>query len=279
MEIKEFKKILVQKFGDSKSIVTLKELTQRIAAISKVRVGKVESRTITEYAEISLKHIDNLGYITIADDYQGHEPANSASIGKQALNYHDLILPFRNSVYKIGLIKKHYENYPIVVGNNSMLRIEFEETKKEDTPLYVMNYLNIAFVREFIDSQRLLENTKDKKHVPQKTFLTVSILEELPIPMFIESNGKYRDYIHSRLTILDTLQAIKDKILFLEDDLHKLNFQEGEVNLSKSITFSSQTEATYLAANKLQKFEKLLDTICENDTLLAYKEIEGLMVH
>jgi len=172
----------------------------------------------------------------------------------------------------MGLIKRSYDNYSSVVGNNSMMRIEFEDDRNKDTPIYVMHYLKLEFVKDFIDSQRLIEESSDSKSVGQKTFLTVSILEELPIPIFYESNGEYRDYIHSRLSVLDTFESIRHKILFLEDNLKKLNFQEGSISLSKSITFSSQAERTYQLAEKLNEFEEMLEEIIEPETFYTYEK-------
>jgi hypothetical protein len=258
MKRKEFIEILEQKFGGYVHIVTLNDLTKNISAISKVRVGSDNSRTNTNYAEISLKNVDNLGYINIPDDYKGHAPANPTSLDKQALNYHDLIIPFRNSLQSMGLIKKRYDDYPLVVGNNSMIRVEFEFNKQKDTPVYVMNYLKLPLVAEYIDNIRIGENPGSSKSTDRSP-LAVEVLENLPIPMFYESDGAYRDYIHSRLNLVDTFISIQKKVDFLKEQFKDLEINKNDLPPSKSITFSSQAEKTYLLSDIVKEFEKKLE--------------------
>jgi len=264
---------LIEHFGDEKHITTLENLTKKITTISKVRVGKEEHRTVINYAEISLRNINNLGYITIPDDYKGHPPANEISIKKQALHYHDIILPFRNSYYNsIGLIQKSYEKYPIVVGNNGMIRIEFEDDRKEDTPIYIYNYLKLRIIENFINSLCAPKKVNNPLVSSGQYYLETQILKSLPIPIFYEGNGAYKEYIHSRLRILDTFDSIQVNISFLRDSLETLEIKGGESDFSKLVTFSSQAEKTYCIAEAIREFEKKLSSIMELDTFRKYKQ-------
>lgn len=275
MPLVEFRETLINYFG-VRSIVTLKDLTKKIATISKVRVGKHENRTVTDYAEISLQNIDNLGYIYIPKKYEGHPPANHTSIKKQALNYNDIILSFRSIFSQnIALVNKSYNIYTTVVGNNSMIRIEFEEDRKEDTPIYVYHFLKLPFVHDILKSLCSLEKSTNSD---MKMFLSPSVLETLPIPIFYEGNGAYKEYIHTRLSILDTFDSIEGYISFLKDTLKDLNLKCREHDDSGLIAFSAQTEKAYLIIDAIKEFQKKLESIIEPDTFEEYRNgISGII--
>jgi len=263
----EFRETLIEYFG-VRSIVTLKDLTKKIATISKVRVGKHESRTVTDYAEISLQNIDNLGYVYIPKEYKGHPPANHTSIKKQALNYNDIILSFR-SIFsqRVALVNKSYDEYSAVVGNNSMIRIEFEEDRREDTPIYVYHFLKLPFVHDILNS---LCSVDESQNLDTSIFLSPAVLETLPIPIFYEGNGSYKEYIHTRLSMLDTFDSIEGHISFLKDSLKDLTLGCIEHDSSGLITFPTQAEKAYQIIDAIKEFEKKLESIIEPDTLEEY---------
>lgn len=268
MPLVEFRETLIEYFG-VRSIVTLKDLTKKIATISKVRVGKHESRTVTDYAEISLQNIDNLGYLYIPKEYKGHPPANRTSIKKQSLNYNDIILSFR-SIFsqRVALVNKSYDEYSAVVGNNSMIRMEFEEDRKEDTPIYVYHFLKLPFVHNILKS---LCSVEESANSDMQALLSPSVLETLPIPIFYEGNGAYKEYIHTRLSILDRFDSIEGYISFLKDNLRDLTLGCREDDSSGLITFSSQAEKAYLIIDAIKEFEKKLESIIDKDKLKEYQ--------
>jgi len=264
-----FRETLIEYFG-VRSIVTLKDLTKKIATISKVRVGKHENRTVTDYAEISLQNIDNLGYVYIPKEYKGHPPANHTSIKKQALNYNDIILSFRSIFSQnIALVNKSYDEYSAIVGNNSMIRMEFDEDRREDTPIYVYHFLKLPFVHNILKS---LCRVDKSLNLDASMFLSPSILETLPIPIFYEGDGAYKEYIHTRLSILDTFDSIEGHISFLKDNLKDLTLGCREHDSSGLITFSSQAEKAHLIIDVIKEFEKKLESIIEPDTFKEYQE-------
>ncbi|MCX6075500.1 MAG: hypothetical protein NTW78_01285 [Campylobacterales bacterium] len=120
----KFKEELQKLFPNTK-IIKLGDITTKIATISKVRVG--QTRTFSEYDEISLNDLDAYGVITVPEIPKYLGPANASSISSQRLCEGDLVLTHRGSVFKVGLVGSEYKK--VIVGNNSMIRIQFPHAR------------------------------------------------------------------------------------------------------------------------------------------------------
>ena len=269
MEVEDLKQKLEEKFPNT-PIVRLKDLTKKIAGISKVRRGKEEYRTFYDYAEISFLYKNKLDYFYIPKSYEGHPPANPNSIRTQALNYHDLIIAKRSQYYfNMGLIDKSYDPFKTVVGNNGMIRVEFDADRKEDTPVYVMQYLKLPFVQEFIYK----ENSPSESSVYNS--ISLETLRNLPIPAFEECNGQYKDYVHSRLQDYASLHSIRDKIHYLSDYFNNLELTpNGNFPFNTNIEFSQEVESIHKNAQLLKDMENRIDKFIDKDAYKALKDFE-----
>ncbi|SFV68654.1 hypothetical protein MNB_SM-4-1692 [hydrothermal vent metagenome] len=257
MNKQEFIAALQTKFP-SNEIVTLKELTKSITGTSKVRVGNIRNRQCSEYFEVSFKHINKLNHFFIPTDHKKLEAANETSLGHQALCYHNLLLPRRYTIGKIGLVTNELlRANRYTVGNNNMIKIDFKYNVIEDTPVYVLEYLKLEFVKEYIKSQIEI---LDAKHNPKtKNLLRTSILEELPIPSFKEQDGYYKKSIESKLYKLELLSSIKKKMEFILTQADKRIFKKG-LNSHEEIHF---TPETLECIEMLDGLKKLDDKISE----------------
>jgi len=269
VEVEDLKQKLEEKFPNT-PIVRLKDLTKKIAGISKVRRGKEEYRTFYDYAEISFLYKNKLDYFYIPKSYEGHPPANPNSIRTQALNYHDLIIAKRSQYYfNMGLIDKSYDPFKTIVGNNGMIRVEFDADRKEDTPVYVMQYLKLPFVQEFIYK----ENSPSESSVYNS--INLETLRNLPIPAFEECNGQYKDYVHSRLQDYASLHSIRDKIHYLSNYFNNLELTpNGNFPFNTNIEFSQEVESIHKNAQLLKDMENQIDQLIDKDAYKAYKDFE-----
>jgi len=206
-------------FQDVK-IVTLGDITKKIAIISKVRVNK--NRTFTDYDEISLNNIDHYGNIFVSDKSIKREAANPKAINSQALQYGDLVVNQRTSKMKVGFISNNYKR--VIVGNNSMIRIEFDN-HDIDKARFVQLYLQLPFVQEYLSS--LSTSTKS-----QRKILSSAKLQELPIPEYKEQLISLSEILIPRMKLLSLAYEMQEnaKKLIEKYETHKaetitLNFK------------------------------------------------------
>ncbi|MCX6051025.1 MAG: hypothetical protein NTZ60_00790 [Campylobacterales bacterium] len=188
----------LQKLFPNTKIIKLKDITTKIATISKVRIG--QTRTFSEYDEISLNDLDAYGVITVPENPKYLGPANYSSIGSQRLLEGDVVLTHRGSVFKVGVVGSEYKK--VIVGNNSMIRIQFPHARNKYTPLFVQAYLQLPFVKEYLNKQ-ITCGSKERK------ILSSANLAELPIPEFEEKKQTF-DFLelyYDRISM--TLQAQK----------------------------------------------------------------------
>jgi len=198
----KLEELLIKKFPDIE-ITTIANLTQKVATISKVRIGKKEDRTYTDYDEISLNNIDEFGYIYVPDTDKQLEPASSKSIKRQALNHEDLVMLLRGKIGKIGMIGDNYKR--TIVGNTSMIRIQFNDEQKENfNPLYVMEYLKLPFVKEYIDT--FIPSSGS----PNRKILNSEVIANLPIPVLTHDKYKiFRGYILTKIKMINKAKEIQ----------------------------------------------------------------------
>jgi len=221
---------ILKKEFPSCEIVKLKDIAIKIAGISKVRVGK--SRTWTNYDEISLNYIDEYGVVYIPHDHKEVAPANASAMDTQILNAGDLVMTQRGRVGKVGLIGKGYRR--AIVGNNSMIRIQFPHNKKEETPLFVQAYLQLLFVREYLDKQ-ITCSSADRK------ILSAASLSELPIPLFEETKGLFRDFLYTRMELSLEVARFKRDI----DELIELYDKRKDESVPLGVKNCDELEAVY----------------------------------
>ena len=221
---------ILKKEFPSCEIVKLKDITIKIAGISKVRVGK--SRTWTNYDEISLNNIDDYGVVYIPQNPKEVGPAYDRAIETQALNPGDLVISHRGMVGKVGLIGSNYKR--VIVGNNSMIRIQFPHNKKEETPLFVQAFLQLPFVREYLDKQ-ITCSSADRK------ILSAASLSELPIPLFEETKGLFRDFLYTRMELSLEVARFKRDI----DELIELYDKRKDESVPLGVKNCDELEAVY----------------------------------
>lgn len=206
--------ILKEEFPQAK-IVRLGDITKKIAGISKVRLGK--NRTYTNYDEISLNNIDEYGIVFIPDNPKELGPAYIGAIESQSLNPGDIVLTQRGTVGKVGLIGENYKR--VIVGNNSMIRIQFDKKSREDLPAYVQAYLQLPLIREYFNIQ-LSCSISDRK------ILSAQWLSDLPIPIFDQdAEFDFRELIYNRIELLEeakrVMQEAQKMVEMCEDMKHK----------------------------------------------------------
>ena len=266
MELEDLKEKLKEKFPNT-PIVKLKDLTKKIAVISKVRRGKEENRTFFDYAEISLLYKNRLDYFYIPESYTGHPLANPTSIRRQALNYHDLIISKRSQYhFNMGLIDKTYDPFKTIVGNNGMIRVEFDADRKEDTPVYVMQYLKLPFIQKFIYKQSTPAESSTNNGI------SIETLQNLPIPAFEECNGQYKAYVHSRLQNYACLHSIREKVYYISDYFNNLELtQDSNFPFNTNVQFSQEVETLHDNAQLLRDIENQIDKFIDKDAYKAYQ--------
>lgn len=207
----KLEKLLLNKFPNKK-IVTLKDLAEKISIISKVRYG--HNKTFTDYDEISLRNIDEYGYIYISENDKPSEPANETAVKNQELHESDLIILHRGKVGKMGIIGKEYKRK--IVGNNSMIRIQFKQNRKVDTPWFVMQYLQLDYVKEYLNTLAPACGSNKRK------ILNSEMLKELPIPEFKEQGGLFKELLFERKHFLLEADHLVNKIGKLKSEYETL---------------------------------------------------------
>jgi len=247
MDSKKFREIVKEKFS-SNEIITLEEMNVDIGGTSKVRVGQEKERQCRDYAEISFKYINHLDHFYIPENYKIPPPANIKALTKQQLNLNDILLPRRFSIGKIGIISQELlDIHPTVVGHNNMIRIQFKETGLEDIPIYVLEYLKLPFVREYINAQ--IKMIDEKEEPRTSNLLRASIIKELPIPEFKEHNGQYKENIYSYLNTQEQILKLHNKLEFVLELFHERNINSNDIDLicfpQKLKQFNTHKEKLY----------------------------------
>ena len=196
-------KKLSQEFNDAK-VVTLRDLTKKIAIISKVRIGNKARRDYAEYDEISLYNIDPYGVVYIPEDAKRPEPANYTSVVNQTLRYGDLVLNQRTSKMKVGFIGKEESYQRRIVGNNSMIRIQFHD-ESIDTARFVQLYLQLPYVLDYLNA--LPSCSKSDRKI-----LSSTQLQELPIPEYIEDKQliPLSEMLYPKMELLRQAREMKE---------------------------------------------------------------------
>ena len=235
----------LQKLFPNTKVMKLKDITTKIATISKVRVG--ETRTFSEYDEISLNDLDAYGVIRVTEHPKYLGPANHSSIGSQRLHEGDVVLTHRGSVFKVGVVGSGYEK--VIVGNNSMIRIQFPHAKNKYTPLFVQAYLQLPFVREYLNKQ-ITCGSKERK------ILSSANLAELPIPEFDEKNQvfDFLELYYDRISMTLQAQKLLDEAVRIIETMGVLK----EAVISDALNRSDEMDIIFARDKKmLAAMEKL----------------------
>jgi len=195
------------------TIVTLKDLANKIAVISKVRVGK--ERSVIDYHEVTLADVNEYGIITVDSTKEKPAPANSSAIASQALHENDLLVSYRGVDIKVARIDKEYKN-PIV-SNNSAIRIQFnyeDKDEEEEVSIFVQMYLQLPYVREYIASRP--QSSENNRKILSPLFLS-----KLPIPLFYSRNYDFKELVDSRLKAVNFTKELLEEIQELKEKLEK----------------------------------------------------------
>lgn len=194
-------------------IISLRELVEKIAVVSKVRVGN--DRTYNNYDEVTPTHTDNYGCLIPHKDGKELGPAYKTLLDSQNLNPGDLLISYRGTKhYSVGRAAKKYTRKTI--GNNAAIRIQFKQDEQEELPIMVQSYLNLDYVQEYLQSVATLpQNSK----YPRKS-LTSKILLELPIPKFeVFESAIYKEQHLYNLEIRDLLHQVCEYSQRIQENL------------------------------------------------------------
>jgi len=212
-------------------LVSIRDLGCKASRLSKVTVREC---TITDYDEITLQGIGRNGIVKIINDPE-KKPVNAAALERQRLHKGDIVFGYRGKLGKIGLVA---EEHPIpLVGNHGMMRLSFKEGQNEETPRFVLAYLQTPLIRSFIDS--MLEDNK----------ITVSLVESIPIPKFDEMEG-----MSVFATVINKRQAITQEA---EELFKKCIKREEEVLLLSRKPFSELSQLNAIDNNLLADLQSL----------------------
>jgi len=247
--------LLSERFKGSE-IVTLGYITSKISMVSNVRVGKKENRKFVDYDEISLSDVDKHGFIYVNSRAKIQEPASNGVIKGQSLNYGDILMVQRGKTGKIAMVneKKFYKK--VIVGNNSMLRLQFsQEQLKASFHHLVFHYLQLPFVKEYIESYIPSSSSYDRK------ILNSTALSEIAIPFI-----KYED----RDLLLNFLSTRKYLILQtneIKNNIEKLLLQYKDLqNNTLYDIFHNNAHSSDILENDMKSLETL---IAINDKLVG----------
>lgn len=236
------------------NIVTLKDLTKKIAIVSKVRIGDKKKRDCSDYDEISLYNIDDYGVVYVPENIKESEPANYTSVVNQTLNYGDLVLNQRTTKMKVGFIGKEETYKRRIVANNSMIRIQFPKNNI-DTSRFVQLYLQLPYVVEYLNA--LPSSSKSDRKI-----LSSMQLLELPIPEYIEDEQhvSLSEILYPKMELLKEAKEIR---LMAEKLIEKyeaskmecigINFQKG----FNPIMIDNDLKELELLINQRSKFSEL----------------------
>ena len=239
---------ILQKEFPHRDIIKLKDLTSKIAGISKVRYGN--NCTNSNYDEISLNYVDEDGYIYINE--KESPPANETALKNQELHQGDLIILHRGKIGKMGIIGEDYKRR--VVGNNSMIRIQFNDNRRNNTPFFVMQYLQLSYVKDYINDYIPSSSSIKRK------ILNPTVLEMLPIPIFKENEFNFKRFIIQKKQLKINIILMKNKLdslLEKQDLLNERNFNQAINNTEISLDIIDKD------AEKLDKIRLLNNQISE----------------
>ena len=237
-------------------IVKLENLAKKIAVISKVRVGK--ERSVIDYHEVTLADVNEYGIITVDPTKEKPAPANSSAIASQALHKNDLLVSYRGVEIKVGRIDKEYKK--TIVSNNSAIRIQFDygsEAEEEEVSIFVQMYLQLPYVKEYIASRPQSSDNNRK-------ILSPLFLSNLPIPLFHSRNYDFKDFINTRLKILNSAKEMLYEMQQLVKKLENYKDEALPTYLSDK-NFSSKTllkdlELLDALGNTKQKIKDIITT-------------------
>ena len=210
-------------------IVKLKDLTKKIAVISKVRVGK--ERNFVNYDEVTLADTDEYGIIQIDSTKKKPSPANSSAIATQRLHKNDLLVSYRGLDIQVGRIDREYKQP--VISNNSAIRIQFEyadEYEEEEVSIFVQAYLQLPYVKEYI-AKRPQSSENNRK------ILGPLFLANIPIPLFHSRNYDFKELVNNRLKavnivkeLLEEMQELKVRLENHKNDSLSLYLNSSKLN-------------------------------------------------
>ncbi len=241
-------------FGDV-PIIRLKDLVKKIAIVSHVRVGKEENRVDTPYEHIFISDIDRYGIIHPPKKVREYAPASPTLLKSQALQKGDLIISHRGASLDVGLFDGSYTD-KIYIGNNSMIRIQFDDNRKETTPLFVKTYLQLHLVHRYLNS--LASERMSQRNINRKILSSEELLD-LPIPYFEEGDEpqKLQELYFRRIELCGNLYTLYQKIHHLSNSCSILK---------------NDTLVTHIKSNSL-----LMEKTKENDLALI-KKLEDMNI-
>ena len=238
----DLKMRLIKEFPNSR-IVKLKDLTKKIAVVAKVRIGK--RRDVHNYREVTLTDMDEYG--VVVPDFSKKRPvaANASAIASQRLHKNDLLVSYRGTDIKVGRIDREYDE-PIV-GNTSVIRIRFEhkdEKMEEELSIFVQNYLQLPYVKEYIANRP--QSCESGRKILSPLFLgniPIPRYEQKVIPLKELATKRLETFVEARES-LRFMQEISERFqnrknetisLYLDDSLSKERVLQEDLELSRSI--------------------------------------------
>ena len=258
MTEKELIKKLSTEFTSAK-IVRLKDITEKVSIIAKVRVRN--NRTFTNYDEISLNNIDEYGEVFVPDDAKQQEPANTVAIEAQALRYGDLVLNQRTAKMKIGFIGKRDKYKREIVGNNSMIKIRFKYNEI-DTARFVQLYLQLPYVLEYLNTLPICTYaTKSSRRI-----INSEQIRELPIPEYIESKQlvSLSEALYPKMELIALAMKMRDSAQALIQMYEKMRVDLIDVNFKDSFDTKS-IDKNYEDIGMFMEIEKVYSKL-KNDS-------------
>lgn len=238
------KEKLKEEFPNTK-IIKLKNITKKISVVSKVRIGKL--RDCTNYDEVSLNYLDEYGVVQVQKSNKEMGPAAQTAIDRQNLAKGDLLMLHRGKVGKIGLVDKSYSRPTI--GNNSMIRIQFEKNFDSKLPKFVQAYLQLPYVKQYIDDQ--ISASKDRK------MITSAWISELPIPLFKDTIFGFDEFINTRVALLNEAKKMQNAANKLVEHI------ENSINECVKLQIN-EAEGVKFINTKDREMLKLITTINNN---------------
>ena len=239
---------LSKKFPKSE-IVTLEYVTSKISMVSNVRVGKKENRKFTNYDEVGLNNIDRYGFVYVSDKAKIQEPASNGVMKAQSLNYGDILMVQRGKTGKIAMVNKKKFYKKVIVGNNSMIRLQFsQEQLKASFHHLVFHYLQLPFVKEYIESYIPSSSSYDRK------ILNSTALSEIMIPFIkYEDRDLLLNFLSTRQHILLQADEIKNNIEKL-----LLQYQDSQNNILDDIFNNDTNQCSDKLDSDMQSLETLV---------------------
>jgi len=285
MTQEQLNKKLLEEFKDIK-ILKLKDITKKIAIISKVRVTK--KRECTNYDEVSLNYIDKYGVVYIPEGFINQGPASLTAINTQALHYGDLVLNQRTAKMKVGFIGDNYKK--VIIGNNSMIRVQFNDSSI-DTARFVQLYLQLPYVLEYLNEQagssiasgvltKLQKLQFSSKHTnltlsdfqyhyseffrkSNRKILSSTQLGELPIPKYTDKEQfvSLSEVLYPKMELIAQAKKMRDDAQRLIEKYEAGKLKSIDVNFQKEFdkdNIDSDTEVIAIFKKVSKIYSKLL---------------------